>query len=584
MQQSIYYFIKRLWGQISLQRRRQYAGLLLLMIVASMAEVLSIGSVIPFLGVITAPERYYDLPILSPLIHFLNIKNPEQLLAPLTLIFICTTLVAGLMRIILIYASTKILFATGSELSINIYRRTLYQPYLIHVSRNSSQVISGITNKVNTLIYDVIAPILLISSSFFMLAMILTAILFIDAKVALIALGGFGSIYLIIIKLTRKRLKNNSSVIASQTTNLVKSLQEGLGGVRDILVDGSQEVYCAAYKDADLRLRRAFGNNQFISQSPRYAMEALGMVLIAALAYILTSGANAGSAKAIPVLGALALGAQRLLPVLQQFYSSWTLIKGGQKQAEDALDLLEQPIAIGSVGSEKFEFQSLIELEGVSFQYSDSLPLVLEGITLKINKGARVGFIGTTGSGKSTLLDILMGLLEPTSGYMKVDSLEVDKLNSAAWQKNIAHVPQSIFLSDATVMENIAFGVPFELIDFDRVEDAARRAKISETIESWQAGYETKIGERGVKLSGGQRQRLGIARALYKQAKVVIFDEATSALDSQTEIEVMDAINKLSRDLTLILIAHRHSTLVNCDIIYRLEKGKITEVLMPNEL
>ena len=558
--------------------------LLLLMIMASIAEVISIGSVIPFLGVITSPGRYFSLPILAPLIEILNIKTPGQLLAPLTMIFISATLLSGLMRIILIFASTKILFATGSELSINIYRRTLYQPYLVHVSRNTSQVISGITNKVNTLIYDVIAPILIISSSFFILIMILTVIFLIDAKIALIALVGFGSIYLLIIKLTRKRIKNNSIEIAFQSTNLVKALQEGLGGVRDILVDGSQELYCASYQAADLKLRQAYGNNQFISQSPRYAMEALGMVLIAFLAYILTSDEGAESSRAIPILGALALGAQRLLPVLQQFYSSWTLIKGGQKQAEDALELLEQPVSRNNKQEEKFEFKNSISLVNISFRYAESLPLVVHDLSLRINKGERVGLIGTTGSGKSTTLDILMGLLQPTSGYLEVDQVKVDELNCTAWQKNIAHVPQSIFLSDGTVKENIAFGVPRELIDIKRIKDVARKAKISETIEGWIEGYETNIGERGVKLSGGQRQRLGIARALYKQATVVVFDEATSALDSKTEIEVMNAINELSRELTIIIIAHRHSTLLNCDVIYRLESGKIKEVLKPHEL
>jgi ATP-binding cassette subfamily B protein len=353
-------------------------------------------------------------------------------------------------------------------------------------------------------------------------------------------------------------------------------MQEGLGGIRDILIDGSQEAYCDIYRKADLALRRAQDTSQFISQSPRYAMEALGMLLIAALAYMLTQQ-DGGNAKAIPILGALALGAQRLLPVLQQAYSSWASIQGAQASLHDALDLLDQPLPDHAhvPPPQPLRFRDQIALNRLSFRYGPQGPWVLRQIDVEIPKGSRVGFIGTTGSGKSTLLDILMGLLSSTEGSLLVDGVPVTAQNLRAWQAHIAHVPQTIFLADTTVAENIAFGIPPSLIDHARVRLAAQKAQIASTIESWSEQYQTKVGERGVRLSGGQRQRIGIARALYKQADVIVFDEATSALDNETERAVMDAIDCLGEELTVFLVAHRLSTLRNCTQVIELENGEI---------
>jgi ATP-binding cassette subfamily B protein len=303
------------------------------------------------------------------------------------------------------------------------------------------------------------------------------------------------------------------------------------------------------------------------------------MVLIAWLAYVLALQPD-GLVKAIPILGALALGAQRLLPALQQAYGSWSAIKAGHVSLQDTLELLDQPIIDGEGRNTPsgMTFQQQVRLVDLSFRYGDQLPWVISNLNLNIYKGDRIGFIGSTGSGKSTLLDIIMGLLQPTSGKLEIDGQVVTSTNNSSWQSHIAHVPQSIYLADSTIQENIAFGVPKEKIDPHRVRKAAEEAQIAELIESWPNKYKTFVGERGVRLSGGQRQRIGIARALYKRADVIIFDEATSALDNETEQAVIKAIENLSKDLTLLIIAHRLTTLKNCNRIVELEDGGISHI------
>jgi ABC-type bacteriocin/lantibiotic exporter with double-glycine peptidase domain len=553
--------------------------LLLFMILASFAEILSIGAVLPFLGVLTSPERVFSHAATQPLIHALNLTAPDQLLLPLTIAFGAAALVAGTMRLLLYWASTRLSFATGADLSISIYRRTLYQPYAVHCARNSSEVINGISAKTNGVIYGIIVPALMIISSSVMLIAILIAMLSVEPVIAISAFGGFGLIYATIIGLTRRQLLTDSQCIARESTQVIKSLQEGLGGIRDVLIDGSQSTYCQIYRNADLPQRRAQGNHMFIGQSPRYAVEALSLILISALAYSLAQQSDS-FAKAIPVLGALAVGAQRLLPVLQQAYGSWTNIRGSQATLQDTLSLLDQPLpdhADQSIAP-RLPFQHSINLNQLAFRYSPQAPYVLNQISHRIAKGSRVGFIGTTGSGKSTLLDIVMALLTPTSGSLEIDGQPITAANARSWQAHIAHVPQTIFLADSTIEENIAFGVPKDQIDNKRIRQAAQQAQIAESIESWPEQYQTFVGERGIRLSGGQRQRIGIARALYKQADVIIFDEATSALDNETENAVMQAIEGLSKDLTLLIIAHRLTTLKNSTQIVELAEGEIKRV------
>jgi len=565
--------LKTLWHHLTKRRQKQFSLLLILMVIASLAEIISIGAVLPFLGVLTAPELVYQHALMQPVIQILALTEPRQLILPLTILFITATLLAGIIRLTLLYAMTILSYATGADLSINIYRRTLYQEYEVHVSRNSSEVINGIITKTGTVIGGVISPTLNIISSIILLIGIMGALFKINPTIALSASIGFGLLYWLVIRYTNNYLKDNSKTIADQSTQMIKSLQEGLGGIRDVLIDGSQQFYCKLYRNADLPLRQASGNNVFIGGSPRYAMEAIGMTLIAGLAYLITQQED-GMVTAVPVLGALALGAQRLLPALQQAYASYSKIKSSKSSFEDVLNLLDQllPEYADQPLPKPISFVKEIKLNNLNFRYIEDSSWVLKNVNLSLKKGSRIGFIGATGSGKSTLLDIIMGLLPPTEGGLIIDNQIINTQNRRAWQAHIAHVPQNIYLSDSTIEENIAFGIEKEKIDHQRVKKAAQQAQIAQLIEQWKDGYQTFVGERGVRLSGGQRQRIGIARALYKQANVLIFDEATSALDNETEQAVMDAIEGLNKEVTILIIAHRLTTLKDCDKIIKLEK------------
>jgi ATP-binding cassette subfamily B protein len=571
--------IKRLWNHLTKHRRKQFLLLSFLMIIASVMEIISIGSVVPFLGALTNPENIYNNDLAQPLILILNITEPKQLLLPLTIFFVTATLISALIRLLLLYTITRFSFATGADLSIDIYRRTLYQDYSTHLSRNSSEVINGIITKTNLVISKIIVPILNFISSFVIMIGIIVIIFTINASIAIISFVVFGIFYLIIASLTKKTLQKNSQLISNQSNQMVKSLQEGLGGIRDVLIDGAQEFYCKLYRDADLSFRRASGDNVFIASCPRYVMEGIGMILIAILAYGLTL--QGGISSAFPVLGALAVGAQKLLPALQQLFSSYSLIKGGSKPFSDVLDLLDQPLPSVFDRSliKPIPFNSDIAFKNVSFQYSIDTPLILKNVELKFKKGEKIGLMGVTGSGKSTLLDILMGLLIPTSGKLLIDGKEITNENRKNWQTHISHVPQNIFLADGTIQENIAFGVSKNRVKKSKIIQAAKQAKIAETISTLKDEYRSIVGEQGVQLSGGQRQRIGIARALYKDSNVIIFDEATSALDNETEEDIMQQIDQLHDDKTIFIIAHRLTTLKNCDRIIRLNKNfKIEEI------
>lgn len=568
--------VRRLLGHLRPRRRWQLAGLMGLMGAASVAEVISVGAVVPFLAVLTAPERLEQHAFSREILRQLEIADASRALLPLTAIFVVAALAAGAMRILLSWANTRYSFALGTELSCDIYRRTLYQPLAVHLARNSSEVITGIVTKVTMVVMNTLLPVLTLASSAVIFAAVVCMLAVVDIWVSIGSLVGFGSIYLVIAVFTRARKLRNGKRIASESGRVMKLLQEGFGGIRDVLLDGSQPEYTRTYAAADGPLRRAQGSNQYLAQWPRFAVEALGMTVIAVLAYLLAARPG-GLSGAIPVLGALAVGAQRLLPLMQQAYAAWSSILGGQAALADTLALLEQPVPPHAAGAlpEPFAFEKEVRLESVSFRYAPDGPWVLRDVSLTVPKGSRLGVIGATGSGKSTLLDVLMGLLPPTEGRILVDGVPLTERNVRGWQRHLAHVPQTVFLADDTVERNIAFGVPERNVDPDQVRRAADRAQLGGLIESWPAGYRTPVGERGTRLSGGQRQRIGIARALYKKADVIVLDEATSALDNETEQAVIESLERLQSDITVFMIAHRLTTLRSCTQVIEIAGGRV---------
>ena len=544
------------------------------MLISGFAEVVSLGAVLPFLGILTAPEQVFKYPIVASMAQALGVESADQMVLPLTVAFVMAAFMAGGIRLLLMWINIRFSNACGADFSIEVYRRTLYQPYRVHVARNSSELLSGI-NKVSVA-QAVLQSSLMLVTSVVLIVSIMCALLAVNAEVAMVAVIGFGISYGLIIKFSRWRFERNSNCIARESTNMIKALQEGMGGIRDVLLDGTQALYCNIYSKSLMPALRAQASSQFMAASPRYIMEAFGMGLIAALAYSLSTQSG-GMVSAMPVLGALALGAQRMLPAIQQLYAGWASITSTQASLDDALQLLDQPLPVdvSQIEPEPLLFEHAIRFDGVQFRYGDDGPWVLDSLDLSIPKGSRVGFVGSTGSGKSTTLDLLMGLLDPVHGKIMVDGMPITGRHRRAWQKTIAHVPQSIYLADTTLAENIAFGVPHKDIDSERVAQAAHEAQIGGFIEGLSEGYQSRVGERGVRLSGGQRQRIGIARALYKRASVLVFDEATSALDNATEQAVMGSIGNFNKGLTILLVAHRLTTVRHCDMIVEMEQGRV---------
>lgn len=566
-----------LWKFISKKRKLQLFFLILLMIVASFAEVASIGMVIPFIGILAAPEALLENKFIYLFLEFFNIQN-SNLIFIFTLIFCSAVMLSGIIRVILMWLQIKLSHSLGADISIEIYKKTLYQNYLTHINRNSSEIISAISLKVNSTVGLVITPLLIITSSFIILTLIMLAFLMIQPFVTLIVFAGFALIYLMILLFTKNKISKDSKNISIQQNKIFKVLQEGLNNIKDILINNNQDLYCKEFRKADLPLRKSFANIAIISGIPRFGIEVFGIIFMTILSYYLLKNENR-ILDIIPLIGAFALGAQKALPLMQQIYYGATNIMGGYSSLIDIINLLNQTVINTSLKTKKsVKFNKMIELKNLSFKYDKSRNYVLKNINLTINKGDKIGIVGLTGCGKSTLLDILMCLMEPKKGSVLIDNILINKKNVSGWHTNITHVPQDIIVSDSTIKENIAFGFPEQKININRVSKVAQKACLSNTIKNWDLKYETIIGENGSKLSGGQKQRLGIARALYKKATVIILDEATSSLDNITEEKIMKNISLFNKKFTLIMVAHRISSLKYCNKIVLMKNGIIKSI------
>jgi ABC-type multidrug transport system fused ATPase/permease subunit len=430
---------------------------------------------------------------------------------------------------------------------------------------------------VQALVLHVLLQLMYAFSAGFIALVIIAALIYVDPFTATIAAAAFSILYLGASAVTGPRLARNSESIRTSYEERVRIVQESVGGIRDVILDGAHRICLDAFARVSRKYSIAAATNAFLATAPRFLIEATGMAAIAIVA-LLIAERHGGLANALPLLGAVALGAQRLLPLLQQVYHGWASVSGHRSVVFEVLELLRlRPVEGTDLSSiEPLPLREKISIEGVSFSYPESDRTVLDEVTLKIPRGLILGVVGKTGSGKSTLADLIMGLIEPTKGHIAIDGVPLTGEARLRWRRGIAHVPQAIFLADTTIARNIAFGVPPEHIDQDRVRAAAARAQLHDFVASLPNGYTTKVGERGIRLSGGQRQRLGIARAIYKQTSVLVLDEATSALDDVTEAAVMEALAALGeKGRTIIIIAHRLSTLTRCGLLVRLEEGRV---------
>jgi ABC-type multidrug transport system fused ATPase/permease subunit len=565
----------RLYRQLSRRRRGQLIGLFGLSVIGAIAELGTIGAVLPFLALMADPTLATRYSLLRSAFVFLGWGPDESIFLPAAALFVVMAFAVGVVRIVLTWVVYRFTYGIGADLGREIYRRTLLQPYSYHVARNSSETLASL-NKVQSVVYGVINPVMQSAVSILFVLAIAVALLIANALITIVTALTFVVIYWLISVVTRKELNRNSEVIAEMETQRVQAIQEGLGGIRDVILDGTQGVFVNRYWTSESRERRAQAVTSFMSYAPRYMIESLGMIVIAILAFWL-SVRNSGVSGALPTLGALALGAQRALPQIQLVYFAWASMNANRASLDDVVFVLELPVPeVAPVAdNDRLRVKRSIELDNVSFRFSADGPEVLSRVNLRIERGARIGIVGKTGSGKSTLVDLIMGLLEPTRGEIRIDGRRLTSANRRRWQAAIAHVPQAIYLADATIAENVAFGRAPRSIDRELVREAAERAEIAAFVEASPDKFDTVVGERGVRLSGGQRQRIGLARAFYKGADIVVLDEATSALDNETEAAVMNAVYATSRDVTVLIIAHRLTTLRTCDRIIELDNGKV---------
>lgn len=568
--------VRGLWMHLERRRRWQVVAVTALMVASAFAEVMTLGTAVPFIAVLVEPERAMAFGPIARAAGWVGITSASQLVVPLAGAFVVAALAAVVLRLTVLWATTRLATAAGAELASKAFERTLYQPYEVHVQRHSSEVTSGVVQKVEAVVSGMLSPLQTAVGSALTLVSVAVALVAIDRQIAVSSVVIVGGAYLVITRSLKGRLSRNGRHIAVEQVGVLKILNESIGGIRELLLDGTQRVFVEQFKTSDGRLRRAQASNTVIQQAPRLLMEGIAMVLIVVLVLVL-HGRQGGVIAHLPELTAFAVAGQRMLPISQQCYTTVATLLAFQPVLSEALAILDQtesPAERHERG-EPVPFTTALTCSGLSFRYSAEKPLVLDGIDLEVPSGSTVGLVGETGSGKSTLLDLMMGLLQPSSGTLTVDGVPLGDETIGDWRQSVAHVPQDVFLMDTSIAENIAFGVPTDLIDHQRVRASAKRAQIDDFVMTEPEGYLTLVGERGVRLSGGQRQRIGIARALYKGAAVLIFDEATSALDSVTEGLVLKGIAGSGEGVTVVMVAHRLSTLRNCDQIIELRDGRI---------
>ena len=584
---SSLYIIRNLYNYLSKRRKRQLYILLFLNVISGFAESFTLGTLFPFLGILLNPNKINDL-IPEPFVGFLPIDDPKYTLILLTILFISSSIISSVLRLLNLWINGRVSAAIGSDFGYQCFRKILNASYPNQLLMDTNKNLSTLSVHLHFTVICINAFLKIITFAVISIAIILF-LLYFDFNSALIATIVLSVSYLSLIKLTKTKLLNNSEKISDFTKNEVSLFRESFAFVKEIILESSQKFYIRNFRKIDSPMRRMQAQNTFLALSPRYIMESVGIVLIAFFALFSSLKSNEAF-LIIPTLGTIALGAQKLLPAIQQVYRSWALLKGYNSDMNNVLKLLDMPsmnqqlLLDDSLNIKENIFNKSLEFKNISFSYSKTSPLVLKNLNFKIYKGERIGIIGSTGSGKSTLLDLILTLLSPSEGEILIDGIEISKKEQIInWRSSIAHVPQSLFLIDDTIAANIALTHISDKKNYGKILNAAKKAQILSFCESLNEKFETQVGENGVKLSGGQRQRIGIARALYKNAKIIIFDEATSALDLKTEKIVMDSISQISREITIIMVTHRLSSLECCDRVIKIKNGKLDKIGPPNE-
>jgi ATP-binding cassette, subfamily B, bacterial PglK len=587
---------RKLLALLDARDRRRAALMFVLMLTIALSEVVGVASVMPFIAVLSNPEVISENPWLARTYAMFGFADRNQFLLALGGAFLVMLLGSQALKALGMWAQLRFSFNRSVTWSSRLIAAYLRQPYEWFLNRHSADLATSILSEVDTVITGALVPVMQVLAQALVAVLLLALLLVVDPLLALsvgIVLGG-GFAAVSVFFRTRMRRISRERYEANRARYHV--VQEAFGGIKDIKLAGLEEVALRRFRHpSNVRARHQIAAG-LIGQLPSVAMQSLlfgGMLLV--LMYLI--GVHGSFQEALPIVGLYALAGYRLMPAIQKVFEEITKLRSSEAAIESLandLGTLERRGAEAAravrTDIDRVPLRDAITLQAVRYGYPNTERPALDGLSLSIPANHSIGLVGSTGSGKTTLVDVVLGLLSPSSGEMHVDGTRIDPTTVRAWQRSLGYVPQHIFLADDTIAANIAFGLPKREIDLAQVERAARIANLHDFIATdLPDGYETRVGERGVRLSGGQRQRIGIARALYHDPDVLILDEATSALDNLTEHAVMDAVRSLARRKTLIMIAHRLSTVRECDRIYMLEHGQVVasgsyeELLATNE-
>lgn len=565
-------------------RERRNAWLMLgVIIVGALASAAMVGSVMPFLAVLADPTRIETTPALAWTYDVFGFTSVYGFLVGLGLASFAIIVLSSLIQIGRTWAVARFTMIRIHSVSLRLLSSYLEQPYSFFLHRHSGEMGPRILSEAAQVVDQFLRPAAEFIAACLTTLAIVVLLLWVEPLVAAIAFGVLGGIYGVIYLFTRRTLKQLGTIRVETNRERFRVANEALTGIKDIKLLGREASYLDRYSDPSMRMAQTQVRVAVFSQVPQFAMQAiaLGGVILLCVLLIDPEGVASGAAVGglLPVLGVFAFAGQRLMPELSKLYQSIAQIQAGAA----AVDAVYEDLVVNKSGNHlprspivALGLKAELRLDAVSYSYPNSDQAGVRDVSLSIRSGEKIGIVGSTGAGKTTLADVILGLLEPDQGRLIVDENVITSDNVRAWMRGVGYVPQDIFLTDAPVSENIALGVVPDAIDQERVRNAAKIARIDQFIrDDLPEGYQTHVGERGVRLSGGQRQRIGIARALYHDADLIVFDEATSALDNLTEAEVMEAIDALPGDKTVLMIAHRLSTVKLCDRIIVLDKGRV---------
>jgi ABC-type multidrug transport system fused ATPase/permease subunit len=570
---------RKLFSLFDPVERRGFWVLTGVMVLVAAAEIASISSVLTLLNILSEPDRIQSNTILAYVYQTFRFDSAFAFQVGLAVAVLIVVMGGLAVKATGTYMLIRFSTLRGYTISSRLLSAYLSQPYPWFLDRNSAELGKNVLNEVDGLVARVIQPCLRLVVNSLLVASILAFLMLVDPMVTLLSaliLGlGYGSIYMRF----RGRLHHLGEDLMNAYEGRFVVAQEATGGIKDVKVLGLESAYVESFAAKARKAAEASATMGIMGELPRFILEGItfGTLLILILLLLLQSDGNITAI--VPTLGIIAFSTMRLLPSLQQIYYALVSIRA----ATPALDAIVADLAAtpamplpDTLSVHPLTLERSLELSKVSFAYASAERPTLRGVNLSIKARTTVGIVGGTGAGKTTLVDLILGLLTPDEGAILVDGAPVTEANRRAWQRTLGYVPQSIFLTDDTIAANIAFGVPKEQIDMARVERVARTAALHDFVTSdLPQGYQTLVGERGVRLSGGQRQRIGIARALYRDPALLIMDEATSALDNITERVVMEAVQNIRSDKTVILIAHRLSTVKTCDTIFLMERGRV---------